>query len=551
MESRGSAIDVDDVFKDFSDYLSDEIPAELPRRTKSLAPSRSPLYATTLSASASSFQSHSRRSVRGLKNLEHAPPGEPMPSPRLPMVDSSVTPPVVSARIPDVAPGAFSVSPPSRNTASSRSFRSPLSSYDTSREFADGESNQGAGVRNSAGAHIPSHDSSRTAVERGLYTVEAQRVPDGNEEGTVMVPEAQYARMIWNLRVYRWIFVYGIVIACGLLGTVVVLVVLLNRAQSAASSSSLTSSTTDPINGAPTTVPINGAPTTPDQSAAPLTPVPITGAPRTPVPTSSTQEQIACDFLSIPNETICLLTYEFSGRTTNGSKIPSEIGLLTQLMNLDFGMITLTSTIPSEIGLLTQLTNLDFGTSALASTIPSEIGLLKHLETIRFSNNLLAFTIPTEIGLMKELSSLDFSNSKMISTIPSEIGLLIQLIVLDFTTNNLSSTIPSEIGLLTHLTSLSFNGNWLTATIPSEIAFLPHLTSLDFGSNTLTSTIPSEIGLLTQLRHLDCSDNSLNGTMPSSLCSLADLNGSIYIDCGEITCASGCCMDASSSSLCI
>ena len=103
------------------------------------------------------------------------------------------------------------------------------------------------------------------------------------------------------------------------------------------------------------------------------------------------------------------------------------------------------------------------------------------------------------------------------------------------------STIPSEIGLLTQLQGLSFSSNQLTSAIPSEIGLLTQLTYLSFWSNSLTSTIPSEIETLTQLRSLWFNNNTLMGTIPSSLCSLPSLITNIFIDCGEITCASGCC----------
>jgi Leucine-rich repeat (LRR) protein len=105
------------------------------------------------------------------------------------------------------------------------------------------------------------------------------------------------------------------------------------------------------------------------------------------------------------------------------------------------------------------------------------------------------------------------------------------------------STIPSEIGLLTQLMFLSFSDNSLTSTIPSEIGLLTKLKRLTFSFNQLTSTIPNEIGLLTQLTVLSFRSNWLEGTIPSSLCSLPSLVSSIWIDCGEITCDSGCCRE--------
>jgi Leucine-rich repeat (LRR) protein len=97
---------------------------------------------------------------------------------------------------------------------------------------------------------------------------------------------------------------------------------------------------------------------------------------------------------------------------------------------------------------------------------------------------------------------------------------------------------------------LSFFRNDLTSTIPSEIGLLTRLRALGFESNQLTSTIPSEIGLLTELLYLHFEGNQLKGKIPSSLCSLTSLVPDIYIDCGEITCASGCCSDIDTGSLC-
>jgi Leucine-rich repeat (LRR) protein len=110
------------------------------------------------------------------------------------------------------------------------------------------------------------------------------------------------------------------------------------------------------------------------------------------------------------------------------------------------------------------------------------------------------------------------------------------------------STIPSEIGLLTQLTWLSFAYNQLTSTIPSEIGLLTQLTLLSFSTNQLTSTIPSELGRLTQLVELSFHYNELSGTIPSFLCSLTSLAGNIWIDCGEITCDSGCCFSGDGAS---
>ncbi|KAI2503178.1 hypothetical protein MHU86_11281 [Fragilaria crotonensis] len=432
------------------DDLTQGSSSDLPNMAMSSAPSGSSPYASSQLPPASKD--------RDTQKLEHAPPREPM-------VDLLERPPAVSASNHKIAPGAFPVRS-ARNTATSRTFRSPIMSYDSPRELTNEESKQEDGVPNSAAAGI------------GLYAVEAQRVPDGNEDGTVMVAEAQYVRrMKWYQR--RWIVVGLALCACGFAAAVIVMVVLFVRQPAAA-----------------------------------------------PAPISSTSVRIACNFLSISNVTVCRSTFLFDTNAddkTTGSSIPSEIGLLTQLTLLNFAYIGLTSAIPSEIGLLTQLSILDFGVNEVKGAIPSEIGLLTRLTALSFYDNSLT------------------------STIPSEIGLLTQLTYLSFYDNSLTSSIPSEIGLLTKLTYLGFSSNTLTSTIPSEIGLLTQLRVLEFSFNLLTSTIPSAIGLLTLLESLWFTDTTLTGTIPSSLCALPS-PPSIYIDCGAITCASGCCVDSSGSS---
>ncbi|KAI2495397.1 hypothetical protein MHU86_19111 [Fragilaria crotonensis] len=497
MENSGSA---DDVAKDAArdgiqeHELAEELSSDLPSTaTPSSAPFASPPYASLSSPSAAKVDDREIADGAGrvgdTKNLEHALPTDPrMQLPAgLGMVDSMGRPPVVYASNDGVGPGAFPVVPSFRNTATSRIVRSPIGSYDSPREFIDEESDQGDGVPNSA------------AVGSALYTVEAQRVPDGNEDGTVLVAEAQYVRTKWYQR--RWIVVGSILCACGLV--IVVVVILVFRPSTAATSSS---SLTSP----------------------------------TPAPTVLTPELIACAFLFILDATECRSTFEFNNRTT-GSAIPSEIGLLTQLTYLDFSNNLLISTIPSEIGLLTKLTVLDFSGNSLTSTIPSEMGLLTQLTFLDISSNSLTSTIPSEIGLLTQLTLLSFNYNSLTSTISSEMGLLTQLTYLDISSNALTSTIPSEIGLLTTLTWVDLSVNQFTSTIPSEIGLLTKLTWLDFESNSLTSTIPREIGLLTLLEYLNFSNHTLTGTIPSSLCSLPSLVPYIVIDCGEITCASGCC----------
>ena len=59
---------------------------------------------------------------------------------------------------------------------------------------------------------------------------------------------------------------------------------------------------------------------------------------------------------------------------------------------------SLTGTIPTEIGNLTNLSNLDFGDNHLTGSVPSEIGNLTNLKSILIQENRLSGTIPEAIG---------------------------------------------------------------------------------------------------------------------------------------------------------
>jgi Leucine-rich repeat (LRR) protein len=81
--------------------------------------------------------------------------------------------------------------------------------------------------------------------------------------------------------------------------------------------------------------------------------------------------------------------------------IPTELGLLTGLMNLELPFNELTGTIPTELGLLTALTFLDLEVNALTGIIPSELGMLIPSTCIWLRSNDLSGNIPEELDDLK------------------------------------------------------------------------------------------------------------------------------------------------------
>mmetsp|Transcript_3144 Transcript_3144/g.7563 ORF Transcript_3144/g.7563 Transcript_3144/m.7563 type:complete len:464 (+) Transcript_3144:395-1786(+) len=169
--------------------------------------------------------------------------------------------------------------------------------------------------------------------------------------------------------------------------------------------------------------------------------------------------------------------------------------------------------IPSEIGHLINLTDMDLRSNKIIGMIPTEIGSLLILTGLLLMNNELTGQIPTEIGSLTSLEFLDLNDNKLSSEIPSELGLLSSLQFLRIENNELHGTIPTEIGLLSNLRSIRLENNYLTGTIPSEIGLLTSLKYLSLLNNELTGVIPFELGELTSLTTLEIlAGNDFNDT---------------------------------------
>ena len=182
--------------------------------------------------------------------------------------------------------------------------------------------------------------------------------------------------------------------------------------------------------------------------------------------------------------------------------IPPEIGLLSNLVLLDFQDNEITS-IPPEIGKLQNLVRL-YLTKNLLTSIPAELGNLLNLETLSLSQNLIT-SIPVELGKLLKLESLFLCNNNLTS-FPSGIYHMRNLKVLWMSVNSITS-LPVEIGNLHNLEKLILSHNNLTS-LPTEIGNLVNLHEIFLVGNRLTS-LPPEIGDLPNLSELMISENEL------------------------------------------
>lgn len=198
-----------------------------------------------------------------------------------------------------------------------------------------------------------------------------------------------------------------------------------------------------------------------------------------------------------------------------GATFPPEIGNLTQLTNLFLNHLT--GDIPPEIGNLTNLTHLNLEFTQFSGGT-SELGNLTELTNLVLAG---ITSIPPEVGQLTNLTYLSFTQST--GTIPPEFGNLTNLEELRLTDNQVTGSIPPELGNLTNLKQLLLSNNQLTGSIPSELGNLTDLAALFVGGNQLTGSIPSELGNLTNLKQLYLFHNQLTGGIPSELGNLINL----------------------------
>ncbi|KAL3929375.1 MAG: hypothetical protein SGBAC_012240 [Bacillariaceae sp.] len=86
---------------------------------------------------------------------------------------------------------------------------------------------------------------------------------------------------------------------------------------------------------------------------------------------------------------------------------------------MDLSTFNLVGTVPTEIGLLTDLVSLRTSDNPITGTIPSEIGSLSSLEHLSLSATFMAGSIPTEVARMTSLTYLSLHDTVLTGAIPA------------------------------------------------------------------------------------------------------------------------------------
>ena len=210
--------------------------------------------------------------------------------------------------------------------------------------------------------------------------------------------------------------------------------------------------------------------------------------------------------------------------------IPAELGNLSELRILHLHRNHLTDSIPSELGRLIRLTELSLGVNDLTGPIPPELGNLRYVRELDLYSNELTGAIPPELGRLDSLERMHLANNRLTGAIPPELGDLPRLIFMYLNRNELTGAIPPELGGLSRLGRLMLGGNRLSGGIPPELGGLGSLEWLFVDGNELTGPVPSELGNLEALEILALSENPLSGPLPLSMTGLTALSSLWFHD---------------------
>lgn len=211
------------------------------------------------------------------------------------------------------------------------------------------------------------------------------------------------------------------------------------------------------------------------------------------------------------------------GSNQISGNIPSDIGDLFSLIHLDLSFNQLNGNIPPELGDLASVQDFDLSFNQLTGSIPNSLSNLSSVEFINLSWNALTGTIPAWIGSLSNLRTLYLATNQLSGGIPAALGNLSNLEYLSLFANPLGGTIPAELGDLSNLKELGLSNNELEGGIPPQLGNLASLTGLDLMENQLTGEIPKELANFTDPTFIYLAKNRLSGTIPTEIGDMGNL----------------------------
>ncbi|KAL5554581.1 hypothetical protein UlMin_041982 [Ulmus minor] len=220
----------------------------------------------------------------------------------------------------------------------------------------------------------------------------------------------------------------------------------------------------------------------------------------------------------------------------SGSLIPSFLGSMPRLQNLNLSNARFNGLVPYQLGNLSRLLVLDL------SSGPSEYDYQLFVESPDWLSGLASLQrldlswvnlrnashgLAKVLNQLPSLTHLRLSSCGLLGHVEILFGDYINSTLLqhfDLSVNSIRGEIPDVILNMNALRVLDLSANLFNSSIPPLLGFrLQNLVRLNLGFNYLVGRVPDSFSNLTSLEFLDLSFNALEGNIPMSLWNLCSL----------------------------
>ncbi|WOK97831.1 hypothetical protein Cni_G06539 [Canna indica] len=166
------------------------------------------------------------------------------------------------------------------------------------------------------------------------------------------------------------------------------------------------------------------------------------------------------------------------------------------IINLSNNWIT--GQISTELGsACLPLKAFDVSGNRITGMIPQSVGLLENIVRLDFSRNHFQGVIPVNFENLEHLHYLSLSKNNLSGTIPAGFSQLHELKYLDLSSNSLSGEIPDGFVNLMNLTVLLLDNNELSGKIPLDLASMVSLSLFNVSFNNLSGPLPLNASMMT------------------------------------------------------
>ena len=278
---------------------------------------------------------------------------------------------------------------------------------------------------------------------------------------------------------------------------------------------------------------------------------------------------VTCAVVDVENRVVKLDTYN-AGVFALGGSLPTSIGGLDALTNLQLVQSGVSGSIPSALGTLTGLTFLSLGVNSLSGSILASLGGLSGLTILGLNDNEFTGPIPSSFCSLQSSIGLYVHSNPGLTCYPACLSSFAtftkdaslptcdQQALCDFWTSipvaankakltnwcgtgdassvcggnggtsswlGVTCAVVGGVNRATMLDTYTASVTALGGSLPTSIGGLDALTRLRISGAGITGSVPSSLGTLTGLVVLLLDYNSLSSSIPSALGGLTGLTG--------------------------